>query len=125
MTFLALMFGGMGLLAVGSWQQISANQARKTKRKHDEGIGFEQLQGFQSDSMTVSTTHEDVTSAEMGHAGDISQRLFELLDQPIHAEQGKLDLTDALQELGDARAKGLISEEEYHKLRQRVMDRFG
>jgi hypothetical protein len=119
------MFGGMGLLAVGSWQQISANQVRKTKRKHEEGIGFEQLQGFQSDSIAGSTTHEDVTSAEVAHARDISQRLFDLLDQPVPAEQGKFDLTDALQELEDARAKGLISEAEYQRLREKVMDKFG
>jgi Short C-terminal domain len=47
------------------------------------------------------------------------------IDQPMPTTQNKFDLTDALQELEDARAKGLISEAEYQKLRQKVMERFG
>lgn len=44
------------------------------------------------------------------------------LENRIDASTG---LTDALKDLEDSRAAGLISEDEYQRLRQKVMERFG
>jgi hypothetical protein len=85
--FLVLLFGGMGLLAVGGWNAIkNAPPTNKTKRKNDDRTDFDEPQPFTPDD--------------------------------------KLDLTDSLRELEEAHTAGLITEDEYQRMRQKVMERF-
>lgn len=128
--FLVLMFGGMGLLAVAGWQAVSKEpKAVKSKRKNDEEMGINQPQAFTTgDGVTVITASSEIPAADITTASETTKRLFDMLNEnmPLMTQSGKsFDLTDALQELEDARTKGLISEDEYQRLRQKVMDRFG
>ncbi len=127
-AFLVLMFGGMGLLAVGGWKAVNSKQKEqeKAKRKNDETTSFDQPQVFQTgDGVTVIAASANVSPAEI--ASGTTKRLRDMLNEnmPPMPTGEKFDLTDALQELEQARTAGLISEDEYQRLRQKVLDKFG
>jgi len=136
LVFLVVFFAGLGFILGGA-----ARLARKTMRETVGTMAFGQPQVFQAgDGVTVVTSNASTTNP----ADETVRELMEGLKQGVirmkgmevrldHLPQGtvisepdeKFNLTDALQQLENARASGLITEDEYQKMRKKILERFG
>lgn len=134
--FLVLLFAGIGLTAVGA--------SRATARAKQAAFGanvFGQPQMVdRGDGVTVITSQARMTDINNPLVTELMQglkdgvirmngmevNLHDLKPGMMHVEMangGKLDLTHALQQLEDAHKNGLLTDDEYQKTRQKILDR--